>query len=171
MVAGISLNGKITDHQGDFAKYSSLEDKEVLQKKIKESDVLVMGMTTYKKHIQLKKSKKPLIIFTRSVKGMKIDEEHTSEIHFFHDQKEELINLCDLLQYEVVTILGGAEIYHWFLEQKLLTDIYLTIEPIVFGEGKNLLKGNFFADQKPWKLIESKLLNKEGTTLLHYQFA
>lgn len=170
IVAGISLNGKITDKHGDFSKYSSSEDKAFLQQKIAESDVLIMGRVTYEKHTKNKKSHKPVIVFTRSIKGLKIDEEKNSEVHFFHDKKDDLIHLCDLLQYNIVTILGGAEIYHWFLEQKLVTDVFLTVEPILFGEGKNLLKGDFLPDQKNWKLISAQQLNQQGTTLLHYQF-
>lgn len=170
MVAGISLNGKITDEQGDFSKYSSPEDKAFLQQKIAESDVLIMGRITYEKHSKSRKSSKPVIVFTRSVNGLKIHDEKHSEVHFFHDKKEDLIHLCDLLQYHTVTILGGAEIYHWFLEQKLVTDIYLTVEPLLFANGKNLLKGSFLPDQKNWKLISSQTFNKEGSTLLHYQY-
>lgn len=170
MVAGISLDGKITDEYGDFSKYSSPEDKAFLQQKIHESDVLIMGRVTYEKHSKHGRSQKPVIVFTRSIEGLKIHEEKHSEVHFFHDKKEDLINLCDLLQYKVVTILGGAEIYHWFLEQNLVTDVYLTVEPILFEKGKNLLKGEYLSVQKNWKLVSSQLLNQAGTTLLHYQF-
>lgn len=168
-MAGISLNGKITDEHGDFAKYSSDEDKEWLAQKIEESDVLVVGKKTYEAHLKNGQRKKPLIIFTRSIKGLKIDEEKNTEAYFFHDKKEDLLNLLDLLQYDIVTILGGAEIYHWFLEQKLVTDIHLTVEPVIFSKGKPLLTGNFLNEQKSWLLKESKTLNDQGTLLLHYQ--
>lgn len=166
----MSLNGKIADEHGDFSIYSSEEDKKWLAKKIDESDVIVVGKNTYDQHLKNKKgNKKPLIVFTRSVDGLKIDEEKNSEIHFFHDNKEELLNLCDLLQYDVITVLGGAEIYQWFLDQKMISNIYLTVEPIVFGKGKNLLSGNFVSEQKNWKLKSSQKLNEKGTLLLHYQ--
>jgi dihydrofolate reductase len=168
MVAGISLNGKIADEKGDFSKYSSAEDKKWLSAKIAESDVVVMGRTTYEKHLKDQPKKKPLIVFTRSISGLRIDES-SSEIHFFHDSKEELLNLCNLLQYNTVTILGGSEVYHWFIEQKLVTDLYLTVEPLVFGKGVNFLSGNFLSDQKAWKLKSSEQLNNKGSLLLHYQ--
>lgn len=167
IIAGISLNGKIADFSGDFKKYSSSEDKKWLQKKINESDVLIMGRKTYEKHA--KKNKKPVIIFSRKVKGLKIEPEETPELHWFHDKKEELINLCDLLQYQTVTILGGSEIYHWFINEKLVSDIFITVEPYIIGNGKNLLTGKLFHDPKSWKLKSTKTLNEKGSTLLHYQ--
>lgn len=182
MVAGISLNGKIADKTGDFRKYSSKEDQRWLKKKIEESDALVMGRKTYEKHAA--KTTKPMIVFTKSIKTLKTQKpvlfmrksekgieyaQRNQEVHWFHDSPETLRNLCDLLGYRTVTVLGGAEIYHWFLQKNLLTDIFLTLEPQLIGSGTSLLRGAKLTDLKKWKLEASKKLNKNGTILLHYQ--
>lgn len=165
MVVGISLNGKIADEKGVFP--SSLEDQRWLERKIKDSDVLIMGRKTFEKHS--KHTKKPVIVFTTAVQGIRIGKDGTRELHWFNDRKEELLNLCRLLQYKTITILGGARIYHWFLEQKLASDVYLTVEPHLIARGRPLLEGDWLSEQKKWKLISSEILNKEGSLLLHYQ--
>jgi len=110
LVAGISLNGKIVGKDGSFKPYSSPEDQNWLQKKINESDVLLMGRKTFEKHVS--QVKKPMIVFTRKVNWIQRSEKNSAEIHWFNDSKQELLNLCDLLQYRKITILGGGEVYH-----------------------------------------------------------
>ena len=167
IVAGISLNGKIADTNGNFEPYSSAEDQRWLKKKIAESDVLIMGRKTFEKHA--KHTKKPIIVFTTAVQGIRIGKDGKRELHWFNDKKEELLNLCRLLKYKKVTILGGARVYHWFLDQKLASDVYLTIEPFFIGKGKQLLEGDWLKEQKSWKLRSSRTLNRKGSLLLHYQ--
>lgn len=165
MVAGISLNGKIADEKGVFS--SSLDDQRWLRQKIKESDVLIMGRKTFEKHSR--QDKKPVIVFTTAVQGIRIGKDGTRELHWFNDKKEELLNLCRLLQYKTITILGGTRVYHWFMQQKLLNDVYLTLEPYLISKGRPLLEGDWLQEQKNWKLQSSKTLNKKGSLLLHYQ--
>ncbi len=168
MIAGISLDGRIAGEDGDFSPYSSPEDRAFLQKKIQEADVLILGRKTYEKHVE--KVKKPLIIFTSQARsGLELTEKDGQMLHLFNDSSEELVNLCDALQYKKIACLGGAELYHWLLENKLATDLYLTLEPFVFGSGRNLLHGGYLSEYKKWKLKSQKNLNDQGSMLLHYQ--
>ncbi|MDF2378935.1 MAG: dihydrofolate reductase [Candidatus Gracilibacteria bacterium] len=166
MVAGTTLNGKITDGNGSFLPFSSDEDQKWLKKMINDSDVLIVGRKTYEKHAEIGPLSKPHIVFTQQIKGIQIKRDN---VHFFNDRKDDLINLCDILQYKTITILGGSEIYHWFLKEKILSDIYLTIEPHFEGKGLNLLSGPSFIEQEKWKLKKTVVLNSSGTLLLHYQ--
>jgi dihydrofolate reductase len=168
MVTGIALDGRIAGSEGSFSPYSSPEDKAFLDQKIEDADVLIMGRKTYEKHVA--KVKKPLIIFTSQAEGgLEITEKDGHMIHLFNDSAQELINLCDALQYKNIACLGGAEIYHWFLEKKLATDLYLTIEPFIFGSGRNLLHGGYLHEYQHWKLKSHEQLNDDGSLLLHYQ--
>lgn len=166
LLAAVSLNGKIADHEGNFP--SSKDDRLFLQKKIKEVDVLIMGRRTFEKHVK-RVGKKPVIVFTRGVKGVKAVSPAFTQAYLFHGNGPDLIEYLDLLQFRKVLILGGAEIYHWFLESRLVTDIFLTVEPIIVSGGKNLLAGPLFLEMKSWKIRKIKKLNSQGTLLLHYQ--
>jgi dihydrofolate reductase len=168
IVAGIALDGRIAGEEKDFSPYSSTEDKAFLQEKIQEADVIILGRKTYERHVA--KVKKPHIIFTSQAEdGLELTEKDGQMIHLFNDSAEELINLCDALQYKNVVCLGGAEIYHWMIDQKLATDLFLTIEPYIFGSGRNLLHGGYFNEKKIWKLKSKEQLNDQGSLLLHYQ--
>lgn len=164
----MSLNGLISgSEEGSFTDYASPEDEAWLKRCIDESDVLVMGRKTYEIHV--KKHSKPLIVFSKQVKHFQVDQQKNPEVHWFNDSPENFDNLCNLLKYKKITILGGAQIYHWFLYRRLITDLYLTVEPFLLNEGTNLLEGKIFRELKGWKLKEAQQLNDRGTLLLHYQ--
>lgn len=64
-----------------------------------------------------------------------------------------------------VAISGGATIYKLFLDHNLVDEIFLTIEPVLFGTGIPLLKGEVRARLS---LIENRNLS-DDTVLLHYK--
>ena len=166
LVAAISLNGKIADRQGNFP--SSQEDRLFLQKKILYSDVLIMGRKTFERHVR-RPGQKPIIVFTTKIKGVRLASPAIAQVHFFRGKGSDLIKYLDMLQFRKVLILGGAEIYHWFLKNRLVTNIFFTIEPILIHGGKSLLTAPLFLKMKSWKLRKIKKLNSQGTLLLHYQ--
>jgi dihydrofolate reductase len=59
---------------------------------------------------------------------------------------------------------GGASVYGQFLNAGLVTDVYLTVEPFLFGGGVPLAQG---FDRVALKLESVKQLNSQ-TILLHY---
>src|SRR3989344_3206281 len=64
-------------------------------------------------------------------------------------------------------VLGGTKTYSWFLENDLLDELYLTIEPITFGRGLPLFDTSKALETR-FKLESSKQLNERGAVLLHY---
>ncbi len=161
----MSLNGMIADQEGKFL--SSAEDQAFLQEKIEESDVLIMGRRTYEMHVT--EAKKPMIILTQQIDGIQLDRDAQVPVHFFHEEKQDLTELLDLMQYRKVTVLGGAEIYHWAVKNRILTDLYLTIEPQIIAPGKNLIEGDLLP-ANDWKVVDVKKLNKTGAQIVHYRF-
>ncbi|OGG49206.1 hypothetical protein A3C18_02195 [Candidatus Kaiserbacteria bacterium RIFCSPHIGHO2_02_FULL_54_11b] len=160
-IAATTIDGKIALDQGHFSDWTSKEDKDFLHEMLDKSDVVVVGNNTYKTAIE-PLSKRNCIVFTASVA--------TSE------RKNDLLIYCNpassdclplMEKYERVAILGGTQTYTYFLENDLLDEIYLTIEPIVFGRGLNL-----FETKEPFetrfKLESTKQLNETGSLLLHY---
>ena len=64
-------------------------------------------------------------------------------------------------------LVGGSKIYSSFMKEGLVDELYLTIEPVVFGNGKNLFSDESF--ETKLELVSSKKLNKKGTILLKYR--
>lgn len=69
--------------------------------------------------------------------------------------------------HEEVALIGGAQVNRGFLLAGLVDEIYLTVEPVVFGRGLHI-----FDDQDlelSLTLLDHKQLNEKGTLLLHYK--
>jgi len=160
-IAAMTIDGKIALDAGHFSDWTSPEDKGFLHKMLDESDVVVVGNNTYKTAIE-PLSKRNCIVFTASVR--------TSE------RKNDLLTYCNpassdsiplLQRYETIAVLGGTQTYTWFLENDLLDEIYLTIEPIAFGRGLNLFESSKDLNAH-FRLESTKPLNENGSLLLHY---
>lgn len=64
-------------------------------------------------------------------------------------------------------LVGGSELNGEFFRRKLINEIYLTIEPKIFGEGLPLAQG--IPLEVELELINVQQLNPQGTLLLHYR--
>ncbi|HZX19863.1 MAG TPA: dihydrofolate reductase family protein [archaeon] len=162
-VAVVTMDGKIAKNSAHFSDWSSKEDKDFLHKKMNDSDVILVGNNTYK--IAKKPlSKRNCIVFTSSVPKTKKAKEN---LLYCNPKKIDFKKLILDLGYKKICVLGGAKTYGYFLEKNLLNEIFLTIEPIVFGSGISLF--DFDAGIKKFKLVSVKKLNKKGAVLLHYK--
>lgn len=126
-----------------------------------ESDVVVVGNNTYKT-AQEPLSKRNCIVFTASVRTS----EHKSDmLTYCNPESSDCLPLME--KYEKVAVLGGTQTYTYFLENNLLDEIYLTIEPVVFGRGLNLFESSKDINAR-FRLESTKSLNEKGSVLLHY---
>ena len=71
-----------------------------------------------------------------------------------------------LNNFEEVVVAGGGHLNASFMEENLVNEIYLDIEPIVFGKGIKLFEGKDF--EKELKLLEVKNIS-DNELQLHYQ--
>lgn len=166
LCAAVSLDGKLADKDHSVDWISS-EDQTHLKNMIHDHDVLIMGRTTfenYKNHIDLK-YKKRRIIMTRQPKKY-IHEEIPDIIEFSKLQPQEMILKLTKKGFKKILILGGSYVFSAFITADLFTDLYLTIEPIVLGDGIPFLTPH--TKTKELTLIEKTMLNHKGTILLHY---
>ena len=104
-------------------------------------------------------------IFTRSVKTTK---QSAPNLLYLNTKGASLKKTIQKLGYKKIAILGGAQTYSYCLENKMLTDLYLTIEPVIFGSGIPLFAGKY--KLRKVKIISTKNLNKTGTILIHAVF-
>ena len=70
--------------------------------------------------------------------------------------------------YQRAAVLGGRSVYDYFLNRDLITDMYITIEPLVFGDGLSLFT-SIQHTMVRFDLVSVEQLNKQGTVLLHYR--
>ena len=161
-IAAVTIDGKIALDPSHFSDWTSKEDKDFLHEFLDKADVIVVGNNTYKTALE-PLSKRNCIVFTASV----ATSEHKSDtLTYCNPVSSDCVPLLE--KYETVAVLGGTKTYTWFLENDLLDELYITIEPIVFGRGLPLFESSEDINVQ-LKLESTKQLNEKGTLLLHYE--
>ena len=160
--AAMTLDGKIARYSGHASNWTSKEDKKHLHKIEDSCDVMVVGRKSYEL-AQKPLSQRNVVVFTRSVEATR---QESARLLFLNPQNVDFVKFAVGKNYSRVCVLGGPEIYSYFLDHNLLDDLYITIEPLVFGEGLGLF--NKPVETKNFKLKSVEKLNKGGTLLLHY---
>ncbi len=164
LIVATTVDGRIATHSRQFTSWTSKEDKDFLHKLLDKSDVVVVGNNTYKTAKE-PLSKRNCIVMTRKVsKATRRGE----RLVFFNPAKENLDRFIRKEKHKRVAVLGGRETYTYFLEKNLIDEIYLTIEPLVFGKGLNMFETGKVL-KKEFKLVSVKKLNKKGSLVLRYR--
>lgn len=157
ILAAVSTDGFIAKSKDQLIDWTSKEDKKFFIDMTKKSGVIVLGGNTFRTFKTLLPGRRH-IVYTKghiSNKGV----ETTSE------EPVDLINRLAGEGYSEVAICGGSSIFSMFLDSGLVTDVYLTIEPLIFGKGVKLFNSEFEAKLK---LQSVKKLNN-NTILTHYK--
>lgn len=168
MVAVVSANGKLT--KGDnphIYEWTSKEDQEFFSSLVRDAKLIVMGSTTYEAvRANLKHKEGRLRIVLTSNPQKFEDQKINGQLEFSPESPNELVERIRS-RYDEMFLVGGSKIYSSFTKAGLVDEIYLTIEPVVFGEGKNLFADEEF--EKDIKLESFEKLNEKGTILLKYK--
>jgi dihydrofolate reductase len=175
IVAAQTIDGFIARNKTEFANWTSKEDKRRFVSLTKEAGVMVMGATTFRTF------PKPLpgrhhVIYSRTerfedrVYPQPGPDAQTpaGTVETTALPPRELVAHLVEKGYTKIAICGGESIYTAFLGAGIVTHMYLTIEPIQFGNGIKLF--NPGSDQQKdiqWKLINSKT-TENGTVFLDY---
>lgn len=157
----MTLDGKIARHHHHFTNWSSSEDKQFLREFLGQTDVLVVGHNT-NEIAGPELGKYNRIVLTTSVATA---ERKSDTLLLCNEETADVRELIE--KYETVAVVGGTHTYTYFLEHGLLDELYLTIEPIVFGNGLDLFESSSDVTSH-FKLESVKKLNGKGTLLLHY---
>lgn len=169
MIAVSSLNGKtIKGNDPNIYSWTSKEDSQMFFSLIEKNNLIVMGSKTYeiaRKIIKHKKNKLRVVL-TKTPKKY-LGEEIKGILEFTKENPLKLVKRLEDRGYKRMLVVGGRAINTLFLKSKLVNEIYLTIEPKIFGLGKNLI--NEEALDVKLKLISIKKLNKQGSLYLKYK--
>jgi dihydrofolate reductase len=168
MVMISSADGKTTQgNNPNVYLWTSPEDQKFFFSLIKKNNLIVMGRETYeasKKVIKLEE-KKLRIVLTRNQKKY-LKESINGQLEFSNNSPENLIKRMSGLGYKKMLLVGGGTINGLFLKQNLVDEFYLTVEPKIFGTGKDIVAGQLLNTKL--QLVSIKKLNKIGTILLRY---
>ena len=163
LFAVTTLDGKIAKNKKHFTNWSSKEDKKFLRSHLAKSDAVIVGRNTFEVS-RSPLSKRNCIVLTSKVRGI---EQKNPNLVFINPENANLHEFVKRKKYSAVAVLGGTKCFNYFLENNLIGNIFLTIEPIIFGQGLPLFSSaHAFSGLE---LFSIKKLNKKGTILLHYK--
>ncbi|MBI4437549.1 dihydrofolate reductase [Candidatus Uhrbacteria bacterium] len=160
LIAAISADGKIAQSplQSSLA-WTSKEDTAFFVEKTKEAGVVIMGRRTFETIGRPLKGRRLIVLSETpgAVEG----------VEYVNASPRDVIERLEREGVTQVVVGGGSSVYSQFLHAGLVTDVYLTVEPILFGGGVHLAEG---FDPIQLSLVEVTKLNAQ-TVLLHYQVA
>lgn len=155
-----SIDGRISLSSKHPPEWTSKEDWGFFQKSLSRIDAVVVGRNTYKLVAERLRKRNTFVLSHRPKTLVR-----RGTVTFVNPAK---INLPKLLEaYKSVAVLGGGTVYQFMLENRLLDEIFVTVEPLVFGRGKEMFVGGTRTARL--NLLSVKRLNRTGTLLLHYQ--
>jgi dihydrofolate reductase len=166
LIVAATLDGKIArsgKHQS--TDWTSKEDALHMRGLLNESDVIVLGRKTYELATPLQK--RNCIVFTGSVKNT---EQKSEKCLYINPGNKSLTDVVKEKGYQIIAVLGGAQTYNYFLANRLISNLYLTIEPVAFGNGVSIFN-QMQDDDVRFELKDVRKLNDTGSILLHYTLA
>ncbi len=178
LIVATSVDGLIAQTKGQASTdWTSQADKKFFAKKTKQAGVVVMGENTF---ATLAPAYRPLsdrlnVIYTRLTQADFCQKYSLDQSSFVQKQvqltsqaPQVLIKQLADQGFDQVAVCGGTTIYTMFMQEGVVDQVCLTVEPVLFGQGLSLFKQGF----KPIKQLELKKidqLNDQGTLLLVYE--
>nr|AIA10894.1 dihydrofolate reductase [uncultured bacterium]AIA11622.1 Dihydrofolate reductase [uncultured bacterium] len=157
-MAAITADGFIGKDASHLADWSSPEDKKLFVSLTKQAGTMVMGSKTFDTIGRALPGRRTIVYTTHPEKYQGLGVVATSE------DPAKLVGRLAQEGCEDLAIVGGAQIYDQFLRAGLVDELYLTIEPVLFGKGINLLANSI---ETGLELKDTQKLN-DNTILLHY---
>jgi dihydrofolate reductase len=156
IIAAMTADGFIAKNSNHPATWTSKEDKKHFVEITKRAGVVVMGSSTFKTFPKPLKDRLN-IVYSRHEKfeGVEVTE----------DEPRALLAKLEARGFKEVAICGGTQIYTMFMKAGVVDKLYLTIEPIIFGQGLSLF-GDEFSNELTL-LNETK--TEKGTLMLEYK--
>lgn len=159
-----SVDGVIArDENHNAFEWTSPEDKKHFQSLSKEIGVILMGGNTFKASGRKNYKDRYGYILTNHPENYEFGE----NMETISGTPQSVAAQLREKGHEEIALIGGAQVNKEFLIAGLVDEIYLTVEPIIFGKGLHLLGEEEL--ELRLELLESKKMNETGTLLLHYK--
>jgi dihydrofolate reductase len=169
MVDVISADGKMTKGDDpDLHSWTSEEDFAHFMELIHQHRVIVMGSKTYDAARPKPQAERLRIVLT-SDPGRYATQAVPGSLEFVTETPQAVVERLTGMGHDALLLVGGGQTNAEFLQAHLVDELYLTIEPVVFGRGVDLL-GGIACDAK-LQLLSVKQLNSRGTLLVRYRLA
>lgn len=173
LIAAISADGYISQREQQAStSWTSQEDKQFFQVKTKQAGLIVMGRKTFAT-IGFPLPGRMNVIYTRQsqpdlVKEFGLSQQQQQHLRVTNLPPAQLIQELDEEGYQQLAVCGGSSIYTQFVQSGVVDEYFLTVEPVIFGDGVPLFNARLKLDLE---LVATKTLNQQGSLLLTYRSA
>ncbi len=161
-----TLDGKATRWDDpNVRNWSSESDQEYFTGIWRESPLIVMGANTFKADPPKPSAGKRIVVMTSRPDDYK-EYEVSGQLEFLDATPQQLLSLYEKKGYSQMLVVGGPHIATAFLKEELIDELWLTIEPKIFGIGINIV-----ANEKldvHLQLLSCKQVNDNGTLITRY---
>lgn len=159
LIAAITADGFIGRGSSHQADWTGKADKKVFVELTKAAGTIIMGSKTFATIGRALPGRRNIVYTSNPAKITAENVEATSE------PPEELLARLEREGTRAVAICGGASIYSLFMDHRLADELYLTIVPVLFGQGLTLFSSELATNLE---LVETTDL-EGGAILLHYK--
>lgn len=164
LIAAQSLDGYITHHEKPGSAFTSQEDKTYFRAALADFDATIIGAGTFRAEREIfvtpREPRRLQMIVTRNPAAFANDAK-PGELEFTNESPRALISSLRSRGVRRTALLGGAQMHSLFLDAGVVDQLWLTLEPRLFGTGTHLLAGR--ADHRLRLLAHEHL---GGDTLL-----
>ena len=155
----MTADGKIAKNSDHFPNWTSKEDKKMFAEVTKEHGAVIMGDKTFFTF------PKPLSDRLNVVFTLLENPPETENVKWVTGEPEKVLLELKKMGYKSAVLGGGTYMNSQFLERKLIDEIWLTIEPKIFGDGLGVFSGDFNIDLK---LLDVEKIN-ENSVVVKYK--
>jgi dihydrofolate reductase len=145
LIAAQSLDGFITRHDNPGAGFTSAEDKAWFARALQGFDASILGGTTYRAERPMflanRKSGRRRVVLTRQPETYAGDAV-PGVLEFTAEPPSVLVKRLAGAGHARCALLGGGQIHRLFLEAGLVDQLWITMEPRLFGSGTPLVGGH-----------------------------
>ncbi len=132
LIAAVSADGKIAERADQSSlDWTSKEDTQFFVKRTKEAGVMIMGRKTFET-IGKPLKERLIVVMTSSTEGKT---SQTGILEYTTASPKEILEDLTERGYKEAAICGGSSVYAQFLKEGLVDEVFLTIEPVLFGSG------------------------------------
>lgn len=138
MIAAVTADGYIDrgKHQASTV-WTSAEDKQFFRDRTKQAGVMITGSTTFGT-IGRALPERKIYVLSSQPKPAQFTTLPDTAVEYTNLSPAALLQKLEGEGTKEVAICGGSRVYSQFMAAGLVQTIYLTLEPVVFGEGIKL---------------------------------
>lgn len=145
LIAVQSLDGRLTRHDEPGAGFASSEDQSLFRELLGNCDASVMGVSTYESaraRIRSHLTPDRLRFVLTSHPERRLEDVVPGALEFTQGGPAEIVDRLRRLGKRRLAVLGGGVVNRLFLQAGLVDELWLTVEPLVFGSGVPLCDGH-----------------------------